>query len=46
MVKKATNSTSKKVQDINPIIIDDDQDTPNQKGTNSTNTDAKLPIKH
>ena len=46
MVKKTTNSTSKRVQDIKPIIIDDDQDTPNQTGTNcSTNIDAKLPIK-
>ena len=47
MVKTTPNSTSKRVQDIKPIIIDDDQDTPNQTGTNcSTNIDAKLPIKH
>ena len=46
MVKTTLNSTSKRVQDIKPIIIDDDQDTPNQTGTNcSTNRDAKLPIK-
>ena len=47
MVKAMPNSTSKRVQDIKPIIIDDDQDTPSQTGTNcSTNRDAKLPIKH
>ena len=46
MVKTTPNSTSKKVQDIKSIIIDDDQDTPNQTGTDcSTNIDAKLPIK-
>ena len=45
-VVKKTNSSSKRVQDIKPIIIDDDQDTPNQTGTNcSINIDAKLPIK-
>ena len=44
MVKKAPNSTNKRVQDIKPIIIDDDQDTPNPAGTNcSTRTDGKLP---
>ena len=47
MVKTTANSTSKRVQDIKPIIIDDDHNTPNQTGTNCpTNTDAKLPIKH
>ena len=47
VVKKTPNSTTKRVQDIKPIIIDDDLDTPNQAGTNcSTNTDAKLPIKY
>ena len=46
MEKTTPNSTSKRVQDIKPIIIDDDQDTPNQTGTNcSTKIDAKLPIK-
>ena len=29
VVKKTPNSTSKRVQDIKPIIIDGDQDTPN-----------------
>ena len=47
MVKTTPNSTSKRVQDIKLIIIDDHQDTPNETGTNfSTNIDAKLPIKH
>ena len=47
MVKTIPNWTSKRVQDIKPIIIDDDRDTPNQTGTNcSTNIDAKFPIKH
>ena len=47
MEKTTPNSTSKKVQDIKPILIDDDQDTPYQTGTNgSTNIDVKLPIKH
>ena len=44
MEKTTPNSTSKKVQDIKPIIIDDDQNIPNQTGTNgSTNRDVKLP---
>ena len=47
MVKKTTTSTSKRVQEIIPIIIDDEQDTPNTVETNCpTNTYAKLPIKH
>ena len=48
MEKTTTDSTGKKVQDIKPIIIDDDdQNIPNQTGTNSsTNRDIKLPIKH
>ena len=46
-MEKTTKSTSKKVQDIKPIIIDDDdQNIPNQTGTNgSTNRDVYLPIK-
>ena len=47
MEKTTPNSTSKKVQDVKHIIIDDDQDTLNQTGTNgSTNIDVKLPSKH
>ena len=44
MEKRTANSTSKKVQDIKPIIIDeDDQNIPNQTGTNSsTNRDIKI----
>ena len=47
MEKITTNSTSKKVQDIKPIIIDgDDHNIPNQTETNSSiNGDIKLPIK-
>ena len=47
MVKKTPTSTNKKVQEIKPIIIDDEQDTPSTAETNCpTNKDAKLPIKH
>ena len=49
MKKKTTDSTSKKVQDIKPIIIedDDDQDISNQMGTkSSTIGDTKSSIKH
>ena len=47
MVNKKPNSTNKRVEEIKPIIIDDEQDTPNTAETNCpTNTDAKLPIKH
>ena len=47
MVKKTPNSTNKRVQEIKPIIIDDEQDVPNTAKTNCpTNTDAKLPTKH
>ena len=46
VVKKTPNSTNKRVQEIKPIIIDDDQDTSNSAETNCpTNTDAKLPTK-
>ena len=47
IVKKTPNSTNKWVQEIKPIIIDDEQDIPNTAETNRpTNTDAELPIKH
>ena len=47
MVKKTPNSTNKRVQEIKPRIIDDEQNTSNTAETNCpTNTDAKLPIKH
>ena len=46
VVKKTPNSTNKRVQEIKPIIIDDEKDTPNPAETNCpTNTDAKLPTK-
>ena len=46
MKKTTTDSTSKKVQDIKPVIIDDDQNIPNQTETNSsTIRDIKSPIK-
>ena len=47
MEKTTNNPTHKKVQDIKPIVIDDDdQNIPNQTGTNSsTNRDIKIPIK-
>ena len=47
MVKKTPASTNKRVQEIKPIIIDDEQDTPNTAETNCpTNREAKLPTKH
>ena len=49
MKKKTTDSTSRKVQNIKPIIIedDDDQDISNQMGTkSSTIGDTKSSIKH
>ena len=47
VVKKTPTSTNKRVQEIKPLIIDDEQDTPNTAETNCvTNTDAKLPTKH
>ena len=47
VVEKTPTSTNKKVQEIKPIITDDEQDTPNTAETNCpTNTDAKLSIKH
>ena len=47
MVKESPNSTNKWVQEIKPIIIDDEKDTPNTAENNCpTHTDAKLPTKH
>ena len=47
VVKRSPNSTNKRVQEIKPIIIDDEQDTPNTAKTNCpTHTDVKLPTKH
>ena len=47
MVKKTPNSTNKRVQEIRPIIIDDEQDTPTTAETICpTNINAKLPTKH
>ena len=53
MVKASPNATNKRVQEIKPIIIDDEQDTPNTvetpnivKTNYQTNTNAKLPTKH
>ena len=47
--RKTTDSTCKKVQDIKPITIedDDDQDISNQMGgKSSTSRDTKSPIQH
>ena len=47
MVKESPNSTNKSVQEIKPIIKDDEQDAPNRAKTNyQTNTNAQLPTKH
>ena len=47
VVKKTPNSTNKRVQEIKPIIIDDEHDAPNTAKTNCpTNRDLKLPTKH
>ena len=47
VVKRSPNSTNKGVQAIKPIIIDDEQDTPDTAKSNCpTNTDVKLPNKH
>ena len=47
VAKKSPNSINKKVQEIKPIIIDDEQDTPSTVKTNyPTSTDAKLHTKH
>ena len=47
MVKKTPNSTNKRVQEIRPIIIDDEPDAPYIAKTNCpTNMDVKLPNKH
>ena len=47
--RKTTDSTHKKVKDITPIIIedDDDQNISNQMGDkSSTSRDTKLPVQH
>ena len=47
VVKKTPTSTNKRIQEIKPIIIDDEQDTPSTAETYCpTNMDAKSPIKH
>ena len=47
VAKKSPNSINKKVQEIKPIIIDDEQDPPGTVKTSyPTSTDAKLHTKH
>ena len=47
MAKRSPNSINKKVQEIKPITIDDDQVTPSTVKTNYlTSSDAKLHTKH
>ena len=47
MAKKSPNSTNKMIQEIKPIIIDDEQDAPNTaKANHPISTDAKSHTKH
>ena len=47
MAKRSPNSTNKRVQEIKPIITDNEQDAPDTVKTNyPTSTDVKLHTKH